>query len=106
MARKPGRKNAIAGQFAARPIAMLESPAYRVLSRAAHQVLSRLEIEHAHHGGCDNGKLPCTYCDFGEYGLHEHVIAAAIREVVALGLVEVVQRGCGGNSEFRKPSLY
>jgi hypothetical protein len=41
----------IAGQFSARTITMLESPAYRVLSRAAHQVLTRIEIEHAHHGG-------------------------------------------------------
>jgi len=106
MARKPGRKNAIAGQFAARPIAMLEAPAYRVLSRAAHLVLSRLEIEHAHHGGKDNGKLPCTYQHFQEFGVHERMIAPAVRELVALGLVEITRRGCGGNAEFRQPNLY
>lgn len=83
------RKNSIAGQFAARPIAMLESPAYQVLSLAAHRVLSRLEIEHAHHGGKDNGKLPCTFEHFEQYGLHRRSIAPALRELVALGFVEV-----------------
>jgi hypothetical protein len=41
-----------------RLIEMLRSPAYRALSRAAHQVLARIEIELADHGGMDNGKLP------------------------------------------------
>jgi hypothetical protein len=47
----PRRKNAIFGQFAARLIEMMESPAYRVLSLSAHRVLSRIEVEYAHHGG-------------------------------------------------------
>lgn len=100
------RRNRIEGQFAARPIPMLESPAYRVLSRAAHQVLARIEIEHAHHGGAENGKLPVTYDHFVEYGLHRHAIGPAIREAVALGFIEVTQRGCAWNGEFRQPSLY
>jgi hypothetical protein len=66
----PRKRNQIVGQFAPRPIEMLESPAYKVLSRAAHQVLARIEIEHAHHGGTDNGHLPVTYEQFVEYGLH------------------------------------
>jgi hypothetical protein len=100
------RKNAIAGQFAARPIAMLESPAYRVLSRAAHQVLSRIEIEYAHHGGKDNGKLPIPFGHFEEYGLQRRSIAPAIRELVSLGLIEVMERGCAGNAEFRRPNTF
>jgi hypothetical protein len=100
------RKNSIAGQFAARPILMLESPPYRVLSRAALQVLARIEIEHAHHGGVENGVLPVPYDHFVEYGIHRHAIAPAIRELVALGLVEVTQRGCAGNAEFKQPNLY
>jgi hypothetical protein len=100
------RRNAIAGQFAARPIALLESPAFRVLSRAAHLVLARIEIEHSRHGGNDNGALPVPFDHFVEYGLHRRVIAPAIREVVALGLVEVTRRGCAGNAELRQPSLY
>jgi hypothetical protein len=57
----PRRISRIAGQFAPRTIAMIESPAFRVLSLSAHRILARLEIELAHHGGKDNGALPCTY---------------------------------------------
>jgi hypothetical protein len=100
------RRNAIAGQFAARPIKMLESPAYRALSRAAHQVLARIEVEHAHHGGADNGELPVTYDHFVEYGLHRHAIAPAIRELVALGFIQITARGCAGNEHYRRPNLF
>jgi hypothetical protein len=73
---------------------MLESPAYRVLSLAAHRVLSRIEIEFLHHGGKDNGKLPVTYEQFVEYGMDRASIALAIRETEALGFIEVTERGC------------
>ena len=56
-----GRRTTIAGQFNWRLIEMLESPAFRVLSQSGHRVLARLEIELAHHGGNDNGKLPTTF---------------------------------------------
>jgi hypothetical protein len=100
------RRNSIAGQFAPRLIEMLESPAYKVLSRAAHRVLARIEIELAHHGGRDNGKLPVTFDDFVAYGVHRHMIAPAIRELVALGFIEITEQGHGGNAEFRTPSKY
>ena len=41
----PKRRNRINEQFSARLIEMLESPAYRVLSRSAHLVISRIEVE-------------------------------------------------------------
>ena len=100
------RHNRISGQWSPRLIEMLESPAYRQLSQSAHRVISRIEIELAHHGGNDNGKLPVTYGDFYEYGIHRHSIAAAVREAVALGFIEVTKRGRGGNAESREPSLY
>jgi hypothetical protein len=100
------KRNRISAQFAPRLIAMLESPAYRVLSRAAHQVLARIEIEHAHHGGTENGKLPVTYEQFAAYGLHPKSIAPAIRELVTLGFIEITQRGCAGNADFRRPAHY
>jgi hypothetical protein len=102
----PRKRNQIAGQFAARPIKMLESPPHRGLSRAAGQVLSRIEIEHAHHGGTDNGRLPVTYEQFVEYGLHRKAVPPAIRELEALGFIEITQRGCGGSADFRRPSHY
>jgi hypothetical protein len=100
------RRNRISGQFDARLIEMLESPAYRVLSLSAHRVIDRIVIEHAHHGGAENGRLPVTYGDFHRYGLHRHSIAPAIREAEALGFIRVTQRGRASAGEFRSPSLY
>jgi hypothetical protein len=102
VAKPPKRKErgSINGAFAWRLIEMLESPAYRVLSLSAHRAMARLEIELAHHGGKpeENGKLPCTYEHFAEFGLHRDAIAPAIRELVALGFVEITQRGSAGNA--------
>lgn len=56
-------------QFSAHPISMLESPAFRVLSASAYRVIARIEIELAHHGANDNGRLPVTYEDFVDYGI-------------------------------------
>jgi hypothetical protein len=84
---------------------MLASPAYRVLSLAAHRVLSRIEIELSFHAGKDNGSLIVTKEQFQEYGVHHHGVAPAIRELEALGFLRVV-RGSGGNGGYRKPNLF
>jgi hypothetical protein len=62
------RRNQIAGQFVSRPRQLVESPAMRVLSLAAHQALMRIEVEHMSHGGVENGKLPVTYRQLEEWG--------------------------------------
>ena len=80
---------------------MLKSRAWSVLSLSARRLLDRIEIEHADHGGNDNGRLPVTYDDFERYGIHRHSIAAAIREIEALGFAEITERGRAGNAEFR-----
>ena len=100
------RRNSINGQFAARRIEMLESPAYRVLSRSGHMVLARIEIELAHHGGNDNGRLPVTTGDFVQYGMDRTCVAPAIRETEALGFIRITERGYGGNAEYRSPNLF
>jgi hypothetical protein len=100
------RRTTIGGQFAPRRIDMLRSPAYCVLSLSARRILDRLEIELADHGGADNGRLPVTYDDFVRYGLHRHAIYPAIQEVVALGFVEITERGVAGGPEYRKPTKY
>jgi hypothetical protein len=100
------RRNRISGQFAARLIEMLESPAYRALSGSAHKVISRIEIELGHHGGNDNGRLPVTTNDFVEYGMHRTSVAPAIREAEALGFIRVTECGRGGNAEHRSPNLF
>jgi hypothetical protein len=99
-----GKHNKISGQFAARLIEMMESPAYRVLSLSAHRVLSRIEIEWAHHGGQDNGHLPVTFDDFERYGLHRHAIGPALAELEALGFIVITEKGkmaCA--ADYRRP---
>jgi hypothetical protein len=104
--RIPRRKNRIAGQFSARTIEMMEAPAFQVFSLTGHRILARIEIEHAHHGGNDNGKLPVTFDQFVEYGIHRHTVAPALREVCALGFVEITEHGRAGNAEWRRPNLF
>jgi hypothetical protein len=106
--RRPGRsrRTRIDGQFAAREIRMLESAPFRVLSLSARRALDRLEIELAHHGGMDNGRLPTTYDDFQRYGIDRHSIGAALRELEALGFIEITQRGRAGNAQWRTPNRF
>jgi hypothetical protein len=100
------RRNRINGQWSARLIEMLESPAYRTLSLSAHRVISRIEIELGHHAGNDNDKLPVTCKDFIEYGVDRAAVAPAIREAETLGFIRVTEHGRGGNREYRKPNLF
>lgn len=100
------RRNRINEQFSARLIEMLEAPAYRALSRSAHLVIARIEVELAHHGGNDNGRLPVTTDNFVTYGIHRASVAPAIREAEALGFIHVTERGRGGNAEHRSPNYF
>jgi hypothetical protein len=106
MRSRPKRRTTIGGQFAWRLIEMLESPAYQVLSQSSHRILARLEIEIAHHGGKDNGRLPVTFENFQNYCIDRHAIAPAIRECEALGFVEITERGRAGNAEFRSSNKF
>jgi hypothetical protein len=85
------------------PRSLLESYAWRALSRAGRQVIDRIVIEHLAHGGRENGELIVRYEDFKEYGIHLHAIAPAQREVCALGLIIMMERGRAGNAEYRIP---
>lgn len=85
---------------------MLESPAYRVLSLAARRVLDRLAIELAAHGGNDHDKLPVTFNQFHDYGVHRHAIAPAIRELIALGFIEVSVQGRASAGSCRWPNAF
>lgn len=100
------KRTTIDQQFIARTVPMLQSSAFRTLSLSGHRVLARVELEHASHGGADNGKLPVTYNDFAEYGVDRHAVAPAIRECVALGFLEVTEQGRAGNAEFRSPNKF
>src|SRR5690349_1943287 len=88
------------GQWCGRPREMLESAAYRVLSRAAHLALSRIELELRYHGGKENGRLIVTYDQFERYSLDRGAIAPGLRELEALGFIETTQHGRGGNAGY------
>ncbi len=105
---RPKEKGSIPGQFVWRLVEMLESPANQVLSLSAKRVMERLEIELGHHVNkpAENGRLPCTYEHFVEFGIERHAIAPAIREAVALGFVEITRQGSAGNADFRQPTHY
>jgi hypothetical protein len=101
------KHNKISGQFAARLIEMMESPAYRVLSLSAHRALSRIEVEWAHHGGQDNGRLPVTFDDFAKYGVHRAAIGPALAELEALGFVVITEKGkMARAADYRRPNKF
>jgi hypothetical protein len=105
----PGRRKArkIEGQYIAHRLAMIESPAYRVLSFHARRCLDRIEIEHLRHGGNENGQLPVTYDQFIEYGvMSRRFIGPALRELEALGFIEITEHGCAGNAAYRAPNKF
>jgi hypothetical protein len=108
VSRRGGRRRSTpySGSFAGRLVEMLESWPYRVLSLSAHRVLSRIEVEFMHHAGTENGKLPVTFDQFVEYGIERGCIAPAIRELVALGFIEVTEHGVAGNADERRPNLF
>ena len=85
---------------------MLKSPAFKVLSRAAREVLARLEIEWINHGRKDNGRLPATFEQFVAYGIHRHAVARALRELAGLGFIEITEHGRAGNADWRRPNLF
>jgi hypothetical protein len=86
---------------------MLESPAYRTLGLSAHRALARIEIELAHHGGNDNGKLPVTFDDFVQYGVRRHSIGSSLDELETLGFIKITQHGkMAKGAEYRRPNLF
>jgi hypothetical protein len=103
MSKNHHHKNRIDGCFAPHLAEMLESPAWCILSRAARQILDYCEIRLARHWA-KNGQLIMTYDELVAYGVHRHAIAPAIRELIALGFIEVTEQGRAGNAECRRPT--
>jgi hypothetical protein len=103
---KTVRRNIVAQWHHSRPKELLESPALRILSRAAHLALLRIEIELRNHAGQANGKLIVTHEQFIEYGVRRHQVASALRELEALGPIIITVHGRGGNAEHREPNRF
>ena len=100
------RKLSHEGPFILHTLEMRQSPAWVCLPDNARRVLDRLEVEHACHGGAENGKLVCTYSDFAKAGIRRASIALAVRQCVALGFLEVRVQGARSISNERWPSRY
>ena len=103
---KTVRRNQIASQFAWLSIEALKSPAYRALSLSGHRILARIQIEHAHNGGKENGNLIVMHENFHSYGIAFDCIAPGVREVCALGFARITQVGRAGNGEWRRPTKF
>jgi hypothetical protein len=106
---RPGRRrrNTIKGAFSGRTVEMLNSPAWRVLSLAAHRVIDRVAIAVRYHGGHQKAGVPVTYQQFIDYGIGDrNAVAPAIREAAALGFLVIVHKGRAGIAEYREPSRY
>ncbi len=91
-------------QWAWLPIDLLASPAYRALSRNALCVVNRLLCEHVAEGGMANGELVVSHTQFEGAGATRNLVAQAICEAEAAGLIVVRRRGkiAGRNA----PNLY
>jgi hypothetical protein len=103
---KTVKRNSVAQYFASRPVELIAGPAMRVLSRAAHLVLLRIELELRSHAGHGNGRLIVTKEQFVEFGIHQDAIAPALREMSALGIIVVTVPGRAGNAEHRQPNKF
>lgn len=99
------RRSALAENWVSYSRSLVKSPALRVLSRAAMLAMHRIEFEHMQHGGAENGHLQVTRLQFEEWGVHRDFVAPALRELQALGLVEVTEKGragVGGHGEANR----
>ena len=87
------KRGRIEGPFAARPIEMLKSPAYRALSLGGHRALARLEIENLLHAEKENGRLIVTFSDFDAFGIRRRNVPAVLQEIEQLGFIRITERG-------------
>ena len=90
---KSKRRSALAENWISYPRSMLESCAFHALGHTATRVMRRIEIEHLAHGGAENGKLIVTYDQFEKHGIRRNSVGPAIRELVALGFLEITEKG-------------
>ena len=85
------RPSMMRGPWVAHPVTMIR--VFLGLSLAARRILDVLEIEHCRHGRRDNGRLVCTYSNFEQGGVRRGSICGALRELVAVGLIEITRSG-------------
>ena len=85
---------------------MLESAAFRGLSRAASHCLFRLILENLAHGGRENGNLAVTYANFEAYGVRANSISSALKELQRAGFIEKTVKGGLSYGCANRPSRF
>lgn len=85
---------------------MLISPAWRTLNAIGMSILTRVVLEHLYHGGRENGRLVVTYSDLESFGARRQSIAVTLDVLVALGWLDVVEKGGRSWADIRRPSRY
>jgi hypothetical protein len=63
-------------------------------------------VEHMHHAGTENGRLPVTYDDFERYGLRRKTIRFGITAAAALGFIDITEEGHAGAGDTRRAARY
>ncbi len=85
---------------------MRESPAWAAIPHTAKRVLERIELEHMRHAGRENGRLIVTYDDFAKADIRRQSVALALRQLSALGFLEVTVSGYKTAGGDKIPSKY
>ena len=85
---------------------LLESDAWRSMSRASRVVVDRIMLEHMAHAGTENGNLVVTYADFVKFGVRRESLPAAIADATDRGLITITEKGRASTGVDRWPSRY
>jgi len=80
-------------QFVWLPRELLETKLWAGLTISARRTLDRLMLEHVSHGGVANGELSVSYRQFEKFGVSRNSVSRGIKELEAVGLIEVRRRG-------------
>ena len=84
---------------------LLESDAWRSMSRAARLVVDRIMIEHMAHAGTENGNLVVTYADFVKFGVRRESLPAAIADAARLIIITEKGRASTGPDRWPKRNV-
>lgn len=106
MAKRKRGRTPINEQFIAHRISMRESIAWRALPDEARRILDRLEVEHAHQAGAENGMLVQTYTQFHAAGIRRSSISQAIRQCETLGFLKAQKFGYATSNGLKPASRY
>lgn len=97
----------IPAPFAAIPLEVMRSPAFRTAGIHTRRLLDALLIEHVAHGSLENGHLVATYDQLEDAGIPRRKIRGAIADGEARGLIRRTAIGSGNRrTGDRAPSRY